>query len=148
MKAYAVIILITIAAQLIGKCFGGKFDDSIRENARDKVEIKWQEEIQHPGAMDGLQTKFECCGRNSHDDYIDVLHRAEIPSSCYYHTNNGTMPFEEGCLIVVEKKVVKAFTESEKGGWISIMLMAILFGFALYLTINFMNKKRRNNYKN
>lgn len=93
--------------------------------------------------MDAIQTKYECCGKASVQDYINLHHN--VPASCYASKDQSKTDtlYMAGCSL----KVQEFYEQNERnvliGSWVLIAFELIGFFLHLYLFINFRNKQRR-----
>lgn len=68
------------------------------ESGQKVVEVAWQ-----ANNMDGLQQKFECCGKTSAQDYVHL--NQVIPPSCYADLQQvGDHLFLHGCIEEVQNQ--------------------------------------------
>lgn len=117
--------------------------------------------------IDALQTKYECCGKDSSQDYI-LLNR-QIPLSCYENqTEDANKMYIEGCSAKLQRYYDGETTGIAIASWVIAALevnkscllwkytqfkiifspfppISQILGFLLsvFLVINFRNKQRR-----
>lgn len=99
-------------------------------SAQTTVELAWQ-----ANNMDGLQQKYECCGKSSAQDYIH-LHQL-IPPSCY--ENLDQLPkhmYLEGCIGKLQDRY-----ESDKRRFIIVSWVLVAFEVTIDLPISSINFK-------
>jgi len=143
-KAYAVLILVSLILQLIGK-FALVNVEKGKIQAREGVIKQWEKEMRDPGAMDGVQILYQCCGKDSAFDYQQISH--PIPKTCYSDLSGDAAKLNaKGCLLGADEFITKTYQSSAAGEWGSLVLTAIMFAFACYLAVRFSKKQRRYNY--
>ncbi|KNC29242.1 hypothetical protein FF38_02364 [Lucilia cuprina] len=71
---------------------------------RQRVQDTWEQELSSPGAMFSIQTQYECCGKESPQDYIKD-DTNELPSSCCIlkDCSDDNNIFSKGCEIMAVK---------------------------------------------
>ncbi|EDW57300.1 protein late bloomer [Drosophila virilis] len=131
----AVFLLVLAIPQIVSTCmFLHQFEV---QSAQQTVELAWQ-----ANNMDGLQQKYECCGKTSAQDYVHL--RQSIPPSCYADLQQKPEHlFVEGC---IEK--LQSHYESDKRrfiivSWVLVAFELLCFVLAVFLAISFRNKQRR-----
>ncbi|XP_053965290.1 protein late bloomer [Anastrepha ludens] len=103
-----------------------------------RVEDAWDHD-----KMDALQSKYECCGKDSSQDYI-LLNR-QIPLSCYTDQNDAdaNKMYTEGCSAKLQRYYDSETTTIATASWVIAALEVLGFLLAVFLVINFRNKQRR-----
>ncbi|EDW08613.1 protein late bloomer [Drosophila mojavensis] len=107
------------------------------KSAQTTVELAWQ-----ANNMDGLQQKYECCGKSSAQDYVHL--RQLIPPSCYIDLDQKPEHlYVEGCIEKLQSRY-----ESDKlrfiiVSWVLVAFELLCFVIAVFLAISFRNKQRR-----
>ncbi|XP_067634268.1 protein late bloomer isoform X2 [Eurosta solidaginis] len=103
-----------------------------------KVEDAWDHD-----KIDSLQVKYQCCGKDSSQDYI-LLNR-QIPLSCYEGQNDvdANKMFTEGCSAKLQRYYDNETTTIAVTSWVIVGFKIVGFLLALFLLINFRNKQRR-----
>ncbi|XP_011178821.1 protein late bloomer [Zeugodacus cucurbitae] len=93
--------------------------------------------------IDALQREYECCGKDSSQDYI-LLNR-QIPLSCYENQNDADANniYTEGCSAKLQQYYDSETTSIAAASWIIAAIEIIGFLLAVFLVINFRNKQRR-----
>ncbi|XP_064540355.1 protein late bloomer [Drosophila montana] len=131
----AVFLLVLAIPQIVSTCMF--LHQSEVQSAQQTVELAWQ-----ANNMDGLQQKYECCGKTSAQDYVHL--RQSIPPSCYVDLQQKPEHlFVEGC---IEK--LQSHYESDKRrfiivSWVLVAFELLCFALAVFLAISFRNKQRR-----
>ncbi|KAH8372768.1 hypothetical protein KR009_004597 [Drosophila setifemur] len=125
---YGFILLAQLIISLLGS-FGFKFSEGyIEKFAADEVQMRWEQELVEPGAMDIYQKVYECCGRNSPDDYVSIG-RITLPPSCYPQENTQLPHFLIGCVQKSSQNFVVLFNYANDTHWISV---GITVSYAIY----------------
>ncbi|XP_030387465.1 protein late bloomer [Scaptodrosophila lebanonensis] len=131
----AVFLIVLAILQIISTCiFLHNLDV---KSGQTVVEQAWQH-----NNLDGLQQKYECCGKSSAQDYI--LLSQPIPPSCYVDLKPLTANlYLSGC---IEK--VQSYYEADKQRFIIVSWVLVAFELlcsllAVLLAVNFRNKQRR-----
>ncbi|XP_017868228.1 PREDICTED: protein late bloomer [Drosophila arizonae] len=107
------------------------------KSAQTTVELAWQ-----ANNMDGLQQKYECCGKSSAQDYVHL--RQLIPPSCYIDLDQKPEHlYVDGCIEKLQSRY-----ESDKlrfiiVSWVLVAFELLCFVIAVFLAISFRNKQRR-----
>lgn len=95
------------------------------QSAQQTVELAWQ-----ANNMDGLQQKYECCGKTSAQDYVHL--RQSIPPSCYADLQQKPEHlFVEGC---IEK--LQCHYESDKRRFIIVSWVLVAFEVGVHYILN------------
>lgn len=142
--AYASLILATLILQVCCLVFSSKIE-GVRKYADDDVNKYWDLEVKEKGAMDFLQETFECCGKNTPNDYL-VINRP-FPDSCYPHQHvNSTTLYTTGCITKTEEGYVSVVNNLVSGSYGTIIFNVIILLFAIYLIMRFRRKQRNYNY--
>jgi len=96
------------------------------DNGLDEAMDRYRTDSDLKTAVDGLQTRLQCCGRNSYKDWFDIdwsepRERRSVPPSCCKKPNcantdlpdsssNDTLPvYADGCIMKVTKFVDSNF---------------------------------------
>lgn len=86
------------------------------KSAQTTVELAWQ-----ANNMDGLQQKYECCGKSSAQDYVHL--RQLIPPSCYIDLDQKPEHlYVEGCIEKLQSRY-----ESDKLRFIIVSWVLVAF---------------------
>ncbi|XP_017472881.1 PREDICTED: protein late bloomer [Rhagoletis zephyria] len=92
--------------------------------------------------IEALQAKYECCGKDSSQDYI-LLNR-QIPLSCYEdQTEDANKMYTEGCSAKLQRYYDSETASIATVSWVVTALEILGFLLAVFLVINFRNKQRR-----
>ncbi|EDW74153.1 uncharacterized protein Dwil_GK21784 [Drosophila willistoni] len=131
----AVFLLVLAIPQIVSTCL--VLHGHELKNAQQIVDVAWQ-----ANNMDGLQQKYECCGKYSAQDYIHL--NQLIPPSCYKDLQQTSDHlYIEGCI-----ENIQSFYENDKQrfiivSWVLVAFELICCALAVFLAISFRNKQRR-----
>lgn len=141
---YAVMLLILLVLTVIFICYNTR--DVFKNYALQEVDDLWIQEKSFPGTMDSKQKIYECCGRNSSDDYFQI--NRPTPSSCCKAGNciNPLHIYATGCLIKVEEAFADEAFTTEISEWCLLGLNIVILVLSTILAIHYTNQKRRYNY--
>nr|XP_016940370.1 23 kDa integral membrane protein-like [Drosophila suzukii] len=142
---YGFLLLSQLIISLLG-IFGFKFSEEyIEKFAKEEVQIKWNEELVEPGAMDIYQELYECCGRDSPDDYV-VIGRETLPSSCYPQGNSQKIHYQDGCALKTSQNYVTLFSYANDSNWMAVVITVLMVFGAFYLVGRFRKQRIRYSY--
>ncbi|XP_016957996.1 23 kDa integral membrane protein [Drosophila biarmipes] len=142
---YGCLLVGQLIFSLLGT-FGFKFSDEyIKEFATEEVHLKWNEEQVAPGAMDVYQTLYECCGRDSPDDYV-AIGRPHLPRSCYPEQNTLSIHYQDGCVQKTGESFITLFSFANDTNWISVIISVLMIIGAFYLVGRFRKQRIRYSY--
>ncbi|XP_037715989.1 23 kDa integral membrane protein-like [Drosophila subpulchrella] len=116
----------------------------IEELTKKDVPNKWNEEMVEPGAMDTYQTLYECCGRDSPDDY--VIGRKTLPSSCYPQGDTQGIPYQDGCALTTSKIFLNHLSTATGIYLYELAIIVPMVLGAIYLVIRFRKQRTRYSY--
>ncbi|TDG51675.1 hypothetical protein AWZ03_001735 [Drosophila navojoa] len=107
------------------------------KSAQTTVELAWQ-----ANNMDGLQQKYECCGKSSAQDYVHL--RQLIPPSCYIDLDQKPEHlYVEGCIEKLQSRYENDKLRFIIVSWVLVAFELLCFVIAVFLAISFRNKQRR-----
>ncbi|KAH8304429.1 protein late bloomer [Drosophila kikkawai] len=142
---YGFLLLGQLVISLLG-IFGFKFSEEyIEKFATAEVQRQWDQELVEPGAMDLLQKVYQCCGRNSADDYV-AIGRSTLPASCYPDEDTLKPHYLEGCVKKSAQSFVVLFNYSNDTNWIAVGITALMVIAAFYLVGRFRKQRIRYHY--
>ncbi|EDV59740.1 protein late bloomer [Drosophila erecta] len=123
--------------------------DVFKKYALQTVENQWELEQTSPGSMDNIQKTYQCCGRDSAQDYLDIkFWNDTVPSSCCKGGScvNPLNLYVKGCLSQVEEAYADEATTLAYLEWGLLGLNAAILLLAIFLAIHYTNQQRRYNY--
>ncbi|EDW01560.1 protein late bloomer [Drosophila grimshawi] len=136
--ACAVFLLVLAIPQIVATfIFIHGFDAQTTQSAQTTVEVAWQ-----ANNMDGLQQKYECCGKTSAQDYVHLSQ--PVPPSCYEDLKQ--VPdhlFVAGCIEKLQSHFESDRTRFIIVSWVLVVFELLCFFLAVFLAISFRNKQRR-----
>ncbi|XP_039955347.1 protein late bloomer [Bactrocera neohumeralis] len=139
---YAIFLLLLLLAQ-IAVIFALPIDFS--KLAEETIQNAWNRQMSDD-AMDNYQIRYECCGKNGPNDYIDS--GLSIPTSCYLNrkTSIPNDLYTAGCV----GKLTQAFANGSRieiiSDWTLVGVEGVTIIVACILGINFKNVERRRYY--
>ncbi|KAH8415949.1 hypothetical protein KR222_004748 [Zaprionus bogoriensis] len=132
----AVFLLLLAISQIASTCL---FLHPMQvQSGQQTVDIAWQ-----ANNMDGLQQKYECCGKTSAQDYVHLSQT--IPPSCYANLK-AEMPehlFLKGCIDELQSRYDGDKRRFLIVSWVLVAFELLSFALAVFLAISFRNKQRR-----
>ncbi|XP_017050173.1 protein late bloomer [Drosophila ficusphila] len=142
---YGFMLLAQLIISLLG-IFGFNFSEEYIERfAIEEIQAKWDRELVEPGAMDIPQSVYQCCGRDSPDDYV-TIGRQTLPSSCYPDSDTQKPHYLAGCVQKASQSFVALFNYSNDTNWIAVGITALMVIAAFYLVGRFRKQRIRYNY--
>ncbi|XP_017078737.1 protein late bloomer [Drosophila eugracilis] len=142
---YGFLLLGQLIISLLG-IFGFRFSEEyIEKFAAEEVQMKWNEELVAPGAMDIYQQVYECCGRDSPDDYV-AIGRKTLPSSCYPHSDTQKLHYTTGCVQKSSQNFVTIFNYANDTNWVAVGITVLMVIAAFYLVGRFRKQRIRYSY--
>ncbi|XP_017001589.2 protein late bloomer [Drosophila takahashii] len=142
---YGFLLLGQLIISLLG-IFGFKFSEEyIEKFAAEEVQRKWNEELVKPGAMDPYQEVYECCGRDSPDDYV-AIGRQTLPTSCYPQGDTQKIHYMAGCVQKSSQNYVALFSYANDTNWIAVGITVLMVIAAFYLVGRFRKQRIRYSY--
>ncbi|XP_043655424.1 protein late bloomer [Drosophila teissieri] len=142
---YGFLLLAQLIISLLG-IFRFKFtEDYIEKFAAEEVQMKWDQELVEPGAMDIYQTVYECCGRDSPDDYV-AIGRQTLPLSCYPQEDTQMPHYLAGCVQKSSENFVVLFSYAHDTNWIAVGITILMMISAFYLVGKFRKHRIRYGY--
>lgn len=139
---YAIFLLLLLLAQ-IAVIFVLPINFS--KLAEETIQNAWNRQMSDD-AMDDYQIRYDCCGKNGPNDYIDS--GLSIPTSCYLN-RKVSIPndlYTTGCV----EKLTQAFSNGSRieviSDWTLVGVEGVTIIVACILGINFKNIERRRYY--
>ncbi|XP_043655411.1 protein late bloomer [Drosophila teissieri] len=123
--------------------------DVFKKYALQTVENQWEREQTKPGSMDIIQKTYNCCGRDSAQDYLDIkFWNNTVPNSCCKDDScvNPLNLYLRGCLGTVEEAFADEASTLGYLEWGLLGFNAAILLLAIILAIHYTNRRRRYNY--
>ncbi|XP_011178828.1 protein late bloomer [Zeugodacus cucurbitae] len=139
---YAIILFLLLLAQ-IAVIFVLPINFS--KLAAETIQNAWNRQMSDD-AMDNYQIRYECCGKNGPNDYIDS--GLSIPTSCYLNRKPAIANdlYTVGCI----ERLTQAFSNGSRieviSDWTLVGVEGVTIIVACILGINFKNLERRRYY--
>ncbi|KAK2176073.1 hypothetical protein NP493_688g00014 [Ridgeia piscesae] len=153
--AYAVFLMLVFIVELSAAIslfvYRGKVKDSLEDGIKEAMDNYLEKESTR-NAIDGIQSKLQCCGRYNYTDWFTIHWEAanktanSVPASCCIkkncvHTNltpNDTSVYHQGCFDMVTTFTQKNFSVlgGVAIGFCFLQLFGSLFACCLARVIN------------
>ncbi|XP_053963512.1 protein late bloomer isoform X1 [Anastrepha ludens] len=139
---YVIFLLLLLGAQ-IAVIFVLPID--FNKLAKETIQNAWNRQLSE-SSMDHYQIRYDCCGKNGPNDYIDS--GLSIPTSCYLN-RKPSIPndlYTSGCVEMLTKAFVSAARIEVISDWTLVGVEGVTIIVACILGITFKNMERRRYY--